>query len=663
MANDDQKIIPKLFGNYLLMDHFVDGGMAKIYRARTLGQQADKIVAIKMIHPQLLKDQSFRTMFMDEIKVTFGLIHPNIAQVYDYGSHQGQLYTAMEYVDGKNLKQFAEKLRQKEFVFPVEIIVHIISQVCQGLHYAHTLTDKLSGKRINIIHRDVSPHNIMVTYDGAVKVIDFGIAKSTTNQDTTQVGTIKGKLSYIAPEYIEGMELDRRYDEFSTGITMWEMLCSRKLFGAQNDLAILKKVQTCSVPAPSSINPNIPKALDEIVLKALSKDRNQRYENMDKFNRALVKFLYSHYNDFNATDLSYFSRELFREEIKVDKRKLFEFGQINLKPFLTELTETKDKTDIIQDKDEKIEQPNENSAIHHTEQEFDFGFGNEETSSRSISTRGTKVKQTGTKIVNKQNDLNPVKNIQTKQRQKPESPVVKREDHQKSSTPPTKIKKKTKITVLVSILILVIFATFFLTENPTKTTTPTTNITTQTVELENNMVPTKKIYKFGKIILKNFATYKQRLFINGKSQKVSLLGEVEMKIPFETKIILRIEMQDREHFIKEIVIDQEESKIKLTIPKMPLMKFGYLFTSRKCVEGKMFFNLYGEERIETLPLKSSRGIAFPLAYDENGQIIAKSHTIYFKRSIEDIQRRTIIEIKKPDDRIDFCDFVFNAKKR
>lgn len=325
------------FGKYLILDHLVDGGMAKICRARFLGEQANKVVAIKMVQAQFSKDPSFVQMFEDELKVTFGLLHPNIAQMYDYGMVDEQLYTAMEYVDGANIKQYLDRLKEKNFVFPVEISTYIISQVCQALHYAHTFTDKLTGKPFNIIHRDISPHNIMLTYDGAVKVIDFGIAKADSNSEATQAGTIKGKLSYLAPEYLDGLKLDHRYDQFAVGITLWELLCSRKLFKAANDLAVLKQIQACKIPPPSSINPNVPKELDQIVLKALAKDRSQRFENMDKFNRALVKFLYSNYPDFNATDLGYFAKQLFKEEISKDKEKFVEYGKIDIKPYLDEL--------------------------------------------------------------------------------------------------------------------------------------------------------------------------------------------------------------------------------------------------------------------------------------------------------------------------------------
>ncbi len=322
------------FGKYLILDHLVDGGMAKICRARFLGEQANKIVAVKMVQPQFSKDPAFVQMFEDELKVCFGLLHPNVAATYDYGMVDDQLFTAMELIEGKNLKEFLDRLKEKKFVFPVEISTYITSQICQGLHYAHTFGDKLTGKPMNIIHRDISPHNIMVTYDGAVKVIDFGIAKADSNSEATQAGTIKGKLSYLAPEYLEGLTLDPRYDIFAVGITLWELLCSRRLFTAPNDLAVLKQIQSCKIPVPSSINPNVPKELDAIVLKALSKDRTLRYDDMDQFNRALNRFLYQNYPEFNPTDLKYFASELFKEEIAADKKKFTDFGKIDITPYI-----------------------------------------------------------------------------------------------------------------------------------------------------------------------------------------------------------------------------------------------------------------------------------------------------------------------------------------
>lgn len=335
------------FGKYLILDHLVDGGMAKICRARYLGEQANKMVAVKMVQPQFSNDEAFVRMFQDELNITFGMLHPNIMQVYDYGKTNGQLYTAMEYIHGANLKQYLDRLKEKKVVFPVEISCYIISQVCLGLHYAHTFTDKLTGKPYNIVHRDISPHNIMLTYDGAVKVIDFGIAKANTNSEATQAGTIKGKLSYLAPEYLDGLELDARYDEFAVGITLWELLCSRKLFQANNDLAVLKQIQACKITPPSEINPSVPKELDAIVMKALSKDRSHRYENLDQMNRALVRFLYSTYPEFNASDLKTFADDLFKSELAKDQDKFVEYGKIDIQPYIEDMKQEESRTGKI----------------------------------------------------------------------------------------------------------------------------------------------------------------------------------------------------------------------------------------------------------------------------------------------------------------------------
>ncbi len=350
------------FGKYLILDHLVDGGMAKLCRARYLGEQANKMVAVKMVQPQFSNDEAFVRMFQDELNITFGMLHPNIMQVYDYGKVSGQLYTAMEYIHGQNLKQYLDRLGERKVVFPIETSCYIISQVCLGLHYAHTFTDKLTGKPYNIVHRDISPHNIMLTFDGAVKLIDFGIAKANTNSEATQAGTIKGKLSYLAPEYLDGLELDARYDQFAVGITLWEMLCSKKLFQASNDLAVLKQIQACKITPPSHNNPLVPKELDAIVMKALSKDRSHRYENLDQLNRALVRFLYSTYPEFNASDLKTFANEHFNSLILKDQERFVEYGKIDIIPYIEDMKQEESRTGKISRRDSTLKVPSKDSS-------------------------------------------------------------------------------------------------------------------------------------------------------------------------------------------------------------------------------------------------------------------------------------------------------------
>ncbi len=716
MADGQKKeIIKKRFGRYLLLDHLVDGGMAKICRARHLGEQADKIVALKMIQPQYSSDEAFRTMFMDEIKVAFGLIHPNICQTYDYGMQDGQLFTVMEYVDGKNLKQFLDKLREKKFVFPVEICLHITAQACQALHYAHTLTDKLTGNAFKIVHRDISPHNLMITYDGAVKVIDFGIAKASTNSEATQAGTIKGKLSYLAPEYLEGLELDHRYDEFALGITLWEMLCNRKLFKAENDLAVLKQIQACKIPAPSSINPNVPKQLDEIVLKALARDRNKRFKDMDAFNRELVKFLYSHYQNFNPSDLSYFAKDLFQEEIKVDRERFFEFGKVDIRPFLEEIkqeaegkpavsapasssadamTQTLKKRDIVieYELDEDIKQemtakkktrgilpkseraksekvaaaatqtgatsPVAAPATPSTSAPASSGTGSGSTSLSIDKTRkdatnpGMKVGQ-GTRV---QVKARTAEGTRRTSMTKLQSAHKAKEEKKEGSSK--------KVLVAAAIACLVIVGTQYQTvktylglEN-SDTVVTKTDSTTGTGARGPASAPTAvaeatpAVHK-GSITFESFDKYKHKVFINGKYQEVSLLGEVIVNEFGD--LTVRVEQQGFKHFVTVVHLAEGQTSARIKIPEQPPESFGQLVTSRGCAEGKIFFELYGEKRIETIPIEHP--ILFPTGSDGNTGVAPATYEISFQRDGEDYQRKLTFTVNYQDDSIDFCSLL------
>lgn len=701
------------FGRYLILDHLVDGGMAKICRARFLGEQADKVVAIKMVQPQFSKDESFKTMFMDEIGITFDLIHPNIVQTYDYGVHQDQLYVAMEYCDGRNLKEYLDKLKERKFVFPVEISVYIITQVCQGLHYAHTYTNKLTGKSANIIHRDISPHNIMLTFDGSIKVIDFGIAKSNTNSEATQAGTIKGKLSYLAPEYLEGEELDPRYDEFAVGITLWEMLCSRKLFKASNDLAVLKKIQECKVPPPSSINPNVPKELDEIVMKALSKDRNKRYEDLDKFNRALMKFLYTNYSDFNATDLSYFAKELFKDEIKADREKLFEFGKIDIAPYIQEWKveqaggpvggetapaapaaggedELKKKESRVLDFgfDEEDDEPNlpraNRTSKKKQEVDIDEKFAHlDEDMEMSLESGLDKMKKK--KAIAKDKAAEEAAAKKEKKTARISKPAAKKAgstrkiSKQASKTTTIKAKKSGTSTktgtrtvkapknekkfdpkviggAAVVVLALIFGWSKFSGDDPkvvdnqpkvVKDRNPANN-----PDSERTPVPSAKVY--GKIQLLGFDKYKQKVYINGKPAKIGILSDIRYEA--ETDLVLRIQKPGRVHFIKNIRIPQGDT-VSVRVPEMPPASYGYLVTSRNCIKGKLYFSLYGEDRVENLPIPRGGGIAFPAEVDSNGHVQPKTYEVFYQKDGEGIQRRAKFTVTNEDDSVDFCEAI------
>lgn len=583
------------FGKYLILDHLVDGGMAKICRARFLGEQSSKIVAIKMVQQQFSKDPAFVQMFEDELKVTFGLLHPNIAQMFDYGMVNDQLYTAMEYIDGRNLKEYLDRLKEKKFVFPVDISTYIISQVCQALHYAHSFTDKLTGKPMNIIHRDISPHNIMLTYDGAVKVIDFGIAKADSNSEATQAGTIKGKLSYLAPEYLDGLDLDPRYDEFAVGITLWELLCGRKLFTAANDLAILKKIQNCEIPAPSSINPNVPKELDEIVFKALSKDRTHRYEDMDKLNRALIKFLYSNYPDFNASDLGYFAQQLFKKEIAEDKAKFVTYGKIDIQPYLSNL---KKEVSSGTGKKEKIAKK---SALDFTGNiELDLASSPDKT----------------TRSVRKVDRTQIHKSARTEVRKKPGATSTNvRRNRNASDKTRTDIHKKVNSESssmgLKLLLVAGAVAAFAYFQPGLVLEYTGVNIAKYFgQDSRRNPMPSNPRVNSDKNANQGLISFSgldpaMDVFINNKRQDVN---GISISVSINRPLNIRISQSGFQDFnVKRIILDRDNSEYNVIIPDMVRESSGNLTTSKNYEPGTtMKIKVHGVEVTKTLPLQGER---------------------------------------------------------
>ncbi|MFL5812773.1 MAG: serine/threonine protein kinase [Bdellovibrionia bacterium] len=316
---------PKKFGRYFLLDLLAQGGMAEIYRARLASADgAGRVIVIKRIQSGHGADQEFIQMFRSEIKVTMGFNHPNIVQLYDFGEENSQPYIAMEWVDGKNLRQLMARFHELKQRFPVDLAVQIIEQAACGLNYAHHFKDKITGNALNIVHRDISPQNLIISFEGSVKVIDFGIAKASVNSEATRAGVIKGKPSYLSPEQINGDALDGRSDIFSLGTVLWELLAGKKLFSGDSDLAILKQIESCNthVKPPSTINPDVPPELDYIVLRSLAKHRDKRYQTAEEFQRALHKFLYAHTPEFNPSDLAYYAKDLFKNEIVEDRKKI-----------------------------------------------------------------------------------------------------------------------------------------------------------------------------------------------------------------------------------------------------------------------------------------------------------------------------------------------------
>jgi serine/threonine protein kinase len=313
---------PFKIGKYLLLEKLAAGGMAEVYRARASGAGGfEKQLAIKRILPNYSSNEEFRRMFENEARLSSMLTHANIVQIYDFVKLGDTYLLAMEYVDGKNLRQFVNKVKKMGYAIPIEFATYLINETCKGLEYAHNKRDDLTGKPLNIIHRDMSPQNIMLSYEGAVKIVDFGIAKAKDRVDETRSGVIKGKFGYMSPEQANGFPVDHRTDIFSTAIIFYELLTNKRLFAADNDLATLKLIQECVIPKPSLINPKITSDLEKILMKGLTKDLNLRYQVSGEFHRQLQSFMNRSFPSFTQREVSDILHRVFASEIAGEKRR------------------------------------------------------------------------------------------------------------------------------------------------------------------------------------------------------------------------------------------------------------------------------------------------------------------------------------------------------
>lgn len=599
----------QIFGRYLILDHLVDGGMAKIYRARFLGEKADKIVAIKMVQPAFNNDKNFQEMFDNELKLAFALHHPNICQTYDYGKYKGTWYTAMEYIDGKNIKQFLDRLKKRNESFPIHLVTYIVSQVCQGLYYAHTFTEKLSGEHYNIIHRDISPHNIMVTYDGAIKVIDFGIAKTELANESTQAGTIKGKLSYLAPEYIEGTELDQRYDMFAVGITLWEMLCGKKLFSGTNDLNVINQIRECNIAAPSTINPTVPKELDHIVLKALNRDRDLRYRDMNAFSRALLRFLYTHYPDFNPLDLADFSRDIFSDEIKKDREKLLDFGKMDIQPFINECKRDGNGDDISRVTTSGVDPATVERLIVDKSQKVELELDADDIlGSATALPIPSRVYDPSKMAKDKPSNLPPIPRAQTsinathvQSRDKSKLSNIRRKftkngDENNSSD---FVKKAAAVVLVVGVGLFTLMKNNFdvqkiLTSNDTE---QARNLSSQKEET----LPENKTQ--GVLYFENYEL-SMEIIVNDKEAIYSPLG-VKVPINQELKVVVRRATGD--FFERRLTLTKDDYSRTIKIPELSNSSDGTLSINKKYKPGSTFvYTINGRKVEEQLPIRNYR---------------------------------------------------------
>ena len=305
---------PQKFGKYILLRKIAMGGMAEIFRAKTVGAEGfEKDIVIKRILPHYTEDEDFVKMFIDEATIAAKLQHANITQIFDFNVEDGRYYIAMEYVEGKDLKKVMEVGVKKSSPLSPAQCAWLIMEVAKGLHYAHTKSHK--GKPLNIVHRDISPQNAMVSFNGEVKLMDFGIAKAASRSTKTVAGTVKGKCAYMSPEQARGKPLDGRSDLFALGVVLWEMLTHKRLFLGDSDFVTLSNVLKQEAPAPSTLNPAVPPELDAIVLKSLAKDRDDRQETVEHFHRELTKWFYASVEDLDAAALKPWMSEMFSDEI------------------------------------------------------------------------------------------------------------------------------------------------------------------------------------------------------------------------------------------------------------------------------------------------------------------------------------------------------------
>jgi serine/threonine protein kinase len=309
----------------VLLERINVGGMAEVFKAKAIGPEGfEKLVAIKRILPSVAEDEDFIRMFVDEAKITSALTHANLAQTFDLGKFKDTWYIAMEYVPGKDLRAVFERLKRRGDRMPLPLAAWVIARVCDGLDYAHRKRDS-SGAEMDIVHRDVSPQNVIVSFEGEVKLIDFGIARSANKLSGTQAGVLKGKLGYMSPEQVRGLPMDRRSDVFAAGVVLYELCTGQRLFAGHSDYVVLQQVQAAHVPQPSKVDPLIPPELERILLKALAREPHDRYPFAADLAGDLMQFLLaSRQQRVSREDLATFMKAMFpddsaREEAALDK--------------------------------------------------------------------------------------------------------------------------------------------------------------------------------------------------------------------------------------------------------------------------------------------------------------------------------------------------------
>jgi serine/threonine protein kinase len=315
---------------YTITERLDHGGMAEVFRGVAESMQGfKKSVAIKRILPNLTKNKKFVAMFLDEARLSLFLQHANIVQVFDISKTPDEAYfLVMEYIDGCNLKALIERQKQKNKRIEIAHTIYIMIECCKALQYAHSLEHPETGKPLGIVHRDISPPNILLSKNGEIKLVDFGLAKANSQIESTDQGVVKGKFSYLSPEAASGLEVDQRADVFAVGILMWELFTNRRLFYGDTDYQTVELVRQARVPSIAALNPEIEPELEQIVRKALAKDVADRYQEAGDLSDALAQYLFSRRMKVTSRDVGALVRdaqvEMMRSRSKEPKDSLID---------------------------------------------------------------------------------------------------------------------------------------------------------------------------------------------------------------------------------------------------------------------------------------------------------------------------------------------------
>ncbi len=303
------------FGRYQLLKKIGSGGMGQVFLARTAGTQGfEKLIVIKRLLPHLAEDEEFRDMFFDEARIAARLNHPNLIQIFDLGEEGGSYFLAMEYVAGEDLRRLDRYASSQGRPVPLGLACRIVADAAAGLDYAHKARTS-QGQPLGLVHRDVSPQNILVGFDGAVKLIDFGVVKALDRLQHTATGILKGKYPYMSPEQASGSVMDHRSDVFSLGIIFWELLTRSRLFKGSSDMITIRLVRECRVRPPSWVNPEVTPDLDALVLRALAEDPNARYPDAAAFRLAIEELILASRLQGSSAHLVAFIASLYGDRI------------------------------------------------------------------------------------------------------------------------------------------------------------------------------------------------------------------------------------------------------------------------------------------------------------------------------------------------------------